>query len=143
MPSRRPSPQPIWPGLILTLGLLLLIAAAGAVGWMYFGPGFAQASPEESSEQTSATDTGIAACQAIIDDKNSENVLLPEEVVAGLKNSADANLRAAAQTFEWFAGLNEEEQLEALDEMAVTVEQVALGCAAVGVPLPPDMLPSG
>ena len=138
MPSRRPSPQPIWPGFVLTIGLLLLLTAAGAVGWMYFGPGFANAAPAETSETTPA-DTGVAACQAIIAGKDSTELLPPADVINGLKSSADSNLQSAGQNIELIAGLTGEEQMAALEEISVTLEQLGLGCAAVGVPLPPDM----
>ncbi len=144
VPNRRPSPQPIWPGFLLTIGLLFLLTAAGAVGWMYFGPGFASASSGDTSVETtqgSAPDTGIAACQAIIDGKNSEELLPPADVLAGLKSSADSNLQTAGQNLEQVAALTGEEQLAALEAIPETIEQIATGCAAVGVPLPADMLP--
>jgi hypothetical protein len=111
---------------------------------MYFGPGFASASQEETSVETtqdSAPDTGIAACQAIIDDKNSEALLPPAEVIAGLKSSADGNLKAAGQSLESVAALPAEERAAALGQLSATAGQIITGCAAVGVPLPSDMLP--
>ncbi len=123
----------------MILGLLMLFGALGLGGWALLAPGSSGASPEPDA----APDPGIAACQTLAtaaSDPQNAPERAPAEVFAGFKASGNADLRSAVTVLEQAATMTEEEQLEALEELATAVGQVTSGCSALGVQLPTEAI---
>jgi hypothetical protein len=116
----------------LILGVMLVLFSGVAYAYVRF------TMADDTSESTeSSADSGVAACEAIFAQPEHDSLddVLAEDIVSGLKGSANADLQAAGETIERLGALPADQQLAASADLVTALSKIATGCVAVGVTL--------
>jgi hypothetical protein len=123
----------------LVVGVLLMLGSGAA--YVYISRTAAEDTPSTTAA-TTTPDSGVAACESVRALHESGGGIgdIDAETIAGLTSSGNENLQAAGEAFELVAALPEDQRDTASAEVVAALTQLAAGCAAVGVPLPSELV---
>jgi hypothetical protein len=124
----------------LVVGLLLMVGSGAAYAYLVLIR--TEGDAQTTTAPTTTPDTGVAACESVRALHESGGGIgdVDSAIVAGLTNSTNTNLRAAGEAFEMVAALPAEQRQAASAEVVAALTHLAAGCAAVGVPLPAELV---
>jgi hypothetical protein len=123
----------------LVVGILLMLCSGAA--YVYLTRTAAEDTPATTAG-TTTPDSGVVACESVRALHESGGAIgdIDAATIAGLTSSGNENLQAAGEAFELVAALPEDQRGAASAEVVAALTHLAAGCAAVGVPLPSELV---
>jgi hypothetical protein len=121
----------------LVVGLMLMACSGAAYAYIRYIK-----TDDTPTTAPTGPDPGVAACADVLALHQSGGAITAVDatVVAGLAGSDNTNLQAAGEALAHVIALPEDQRAGATVEIAAALTQLAAGCAAVGVPLPSELV---